>query len=370
MAEVSALVGDFEVWFRGKALDQMPERGDPFLAIGLLPAMASGQALDLRELPPVSSRLLEHLDQIQEIWAAWNPQLQRVDVRCKSISECSPRSGTGQFFSGGVDALHAALCHAADDERLVFINGFDFELNDVDSARSEARLERLAGHLNRPIETVSTNWIRFSRHHRLARSTSHGGCLVAVAHLLAPAEMTIASSNAWSRLTPWGTHPLLDPLWSSDTTTILHWGNHGTRVEKLALIARQPELLADLWVCHENAGGNCGRCDKCRRTRAILHVLGTRSPAFPDEETDPMRAYAPVTRSWVERIYIAEMLRYATESNREDLIGLLGRLQRQMYRQDVLRRARRAIVRWSGIRSRASARIDLRPWGDGPYPPL
>ena len=47
--------------------------------------------------------------------------------------------------------------------------------------------------------------------------TGHGVALAAIGHLLAPAfeRLYVPSSVYWADLFNWGSHPLLDPLWSS-----------------------------------------------------------------------------------------------------------------------------------------------------------
>lgn len=364
---ISADVGGFEVWFRGQQLAQAPERGDPFLAVALLPAMYLAADLDLRALPPVSTRLLESLDQIQEIWTCWNPELRRVAVRANPAADAAPlHSRTATFFSGGVDAVHAVVAGAGPGEQLAFLNGFDFVMSDADWASATARAARLADKLGGDLVTLQTNWITFTRHHRIARSASHGGCLVAAAHLLAPSRMTIASSNSWLRITPWGTHNLLDPLWSNDLTTIRHFGSDALRSEKVAAIAARPELLDDLWVCHDDPVRNCGRCTKCSRTMAVLRVIGATSRGFADTTGDPIDRYLrAVPRSW-EKVYLGELRRTVVEHGGDPaLLRRIDATDRALNRRVALRELRNLLF---PPRRGGRGEVDLRPWGFGPVP--
>jgi CubicO group peptidase (beta-lactamase class C family) len=63
--------------------------------------------------------------------------------------------------------------------------------------------------------------------------------LAAIGHLLAPAfeRIYIAASVNYRDLFPWGTHPLLDPLWSSELLEFVHHGCAARRIEKLRFIA-------------------------------------------------------------------------------------------------------------------------------------
>ena len=364
---ISATIGGFEVWFRGAHLDQAPERGDPFLAVALIPAMFAGADLDLRDLPPVSGQLLGSLEQIQEIWTTWNPELRRIDVRANIAPEERPVSTrTGTFFSGGVDAVHAVVAGAGPGELLAFVNGFDFVMSDTDWDTATARAARLADKLGGELTTLETNWISFTRHHRIARSTSHGGCLIAAAHLLAPARMTIASSNSWLRITPWGTHNLLDPLWSTDLTALRHFGSDALRSEKVAAIAARPELLDDLWVCHDDPVRNCGRCTKCSRTMAVLQVIGATSRGFADTTGDPIDRYLrAVPRTW-EKVYLGELRRTVVEHGADrDLLRRIDAADRALNRRVALRELRHLLL---PPHRPGRGEVDLRPWGFGPVP--
>jgi hypothetical protein len=121
-----------------------------------------------------------------------------------------------------------------------------------------------------------------------------GAALAAVAHALAPnhGKVYIASSYSYANVHPWGSHPLLDPLWSTDAVQIVHDIGE-TRMDKLRVVVQHPEALARLWVCWENLGNyNCGLCEKCIRTMLALRVLGIEHcVAFPDTITpDLVRA--------------------------------------------------------------------------------
>lgn len=367
VATVSALIGDFELTFSGAGLEGSTESGNAFLAAALLPAMASGADLDLTELPSVSPLLHANLDVIQEIWTTWNNRLHRVTVACNVAADESPGEGHATFFSGGVDALHAASAGARPGERLVYINGFDFDADAETFAVATRRVERLAATLGMPLETVQTNWIWFTRHHKLARVTTFGSILAAIGHLLAPAQMTIASSHAWDRLTPEGSHPLLDPLWSSGRTAIRHFGTDSTRAEKTGLIAKHPALLQDLWVCFEYPDRNCGRCAKCVRTRAMLRLCGATDGPFPNGIGEPLAEYAALAQTGMEQAFLPEMLHLAEASNERELRAALADVERKVLRRDVVRRFVTAIPGINRLRARRP-RPDLRPWGDGPMP--
>jgi len=125
----------------------------------------------------------------------------------------------------------------------------------------------------------------------------HGPALAAVAHLLSPllSRVYIATSNTYLSLgLKWGSHPILDHLWSSESLEFIHDGCEATRVEKVSLISEYDVALQSLRVCWKNPNSvyNCGRCEKCLRTMISLKINNAlnRCTTF-DEPLDIRRVY-------------------------------------------------------------------------------
>ncbi len=365
---VSADVGDVPMEFRFPAGVDVAERGDPWLAIAIVPAMFLGADLDLRELPPVSPRLLAALPAIQDIWCCWNPLLHRVAVRASAAPADATGAGGMAFFSGGIDGLFTAHANRDRLERLVFINGFDFRMTPPQLAAALERLHHGAEALRLPIVTVETDWMNLGRHHRLSRGLLHGGCLEAVAHWLAPAQAFIASSSSFGYLYPSGTHPLLDPLFSTEATDIVHHGAAHPRPEKVAALAAHPELLAHAWVCFDDPLGNCGRCAKCLRTRAALALIDCDTVPFRDRDGNPVARYAQLVRGGVDLEFGAELVTFADSIGRAvpvaPLRNAVRRARARRALRDLLRRPRAGEppFRWD------RDAYDLHSWGPGPSP--
>jgi hypothetical protein len=107
---------------------------------------------------------------------------------------------------------------------------------------------------------------------------SHGAVLGAVGLALSGrlSRVYIASANSYDQLHPWGSHPLLDPLWSSAAVAFLHDGNEARRADKVVALTGYEPALESLRVCWGPKGEeyNCGACEKCLRTMLALHVAG------------------------------------------------------------------------------------------------
>jgi len=115
----------------------------------------------------------------------------------------------------------------------------------------------------------------------------HGAVLAAIGLALRPAlsRVFIAATHTYDFLRPWGSSPLLDPLWSTDAVQLVHDGAEATRTDKVMnWICRSDLALENLRVCLSNDDQyNCGRCEKCMRTMIPIYVAGCleKCPVFP-----------------------------------------------------------------------------------------
>jgi hypothetical protein len=126
---------------------------------------------------------------------------------------------------------------------------------------------------------------------------AHGGGLIAAALALGAGlrRVHIAASTTYDRLYPWGSHPVLDRLWSTETLDVVHDGCEMVTIDKTRYILEaRPELVFDtLRPCGGYGPGyNCGACIKCLRTMLDLLQFGylDRSTTLPHEiDVDRLR---------------------------------------------------------------------------------
>jgi len=132
----------------------------------------------------------------------------------------------------------------------------------------------------------------------------HGAVLASIAHLLSNRfeRVLIPASAPAIRLHPWGSHPELDPLWSSELVELSHDGAV-TRAEKIAVVKESQVALDNLRVCFQKDTGrlNCGECEKCLRTMVGLRIVGAleRCPTMPDEVPLEKLARMPIGESYL-----------------------------------------------------------------------
>jgi hypothetical protein len=259
---------------------------EAFLACCVLPAMRTGAGLDLAG--PISSRVLTALPRILDIYQCFDPTLQRLSLPGLVPVE-KTRAAVGRvgcFFSGGVDSYYTLIKHREEITDVIFVRGFDIPPDDEERwSRAAASVEAAASEMGLGVVHVQTNY-RAALRPFADWLLGHGVGMAAVAALLAPVfdRIYIPSSLTYAQLVPLGTHPLLDPLWSTEALELVHDGCEANRVKKVALIADSDTALRYLRVCPRGPEGayNCGRCEKCVRTMINLEIAGklAQCPSF------------------------------------------------------------------------------------------
>jgi hypothetical protein len=318
-AEIMVGAQRHSVWYRTSA----PVTGDvePFLVASLFAAMRTGLPLHTDE--PVSPLLLDNLQQIQEIFHGWDRSLSIVPVEAPAKQDKDVlASGIGCFFSGGVDSFYSTLKHSGKITALIFVHGFDIPLNAA-SLRATAResLRGAAAQLGLPLLEIETN-LRSLADQYLHWGFSHGAALASIALILSShlGRVYIPASFTYADLFPWGSHPLVDPLWSTERVTLVHDGCEATRVEKIASVARHEVALRHLRVCCENQGNtyNCCKCEKCLRTMIGLRLAGALDHCTTfDQPLSPLAVARMRIRTVGARNYLEENLNALETSGRD-----------------------------------------------------
>src|SRR5271167_2432185 len=278
-----------ELFYRlpGEFTQSIHVSADPFIAALLIPSMQLGETLTVDA--PASPRLLRSLPKIMAYYHNWDPKYKIIEVRTskeRQESDSIPKVNA-LFFSGGVDSFYALtrLTEQTADRNhlshLIFVHGFDIRLNDnMLFEKSYAAVKDIASYYGKKLVVVRTNVREITdKYVRWMNCYGAGMASVALCGLfrnvyiasdVAPNERYLAFTSA---------HPDLDPLWSTDTTALIHYGDGISRVEKVKALANNPMAQKHLRVCMENRNGayNCGRCSKCVRTMLALYMAGALS---------------------------------------------------------------------------------------------
>ncbi|MGH2773295.1 MAG: hypothetical protein ACRDIU_09195 [Actinomycetota bacterium] len=307
-AVVESTRGSLEVWYRSTT-PICPTPEDAFLIAFLVPAMRKEEFL--RSEAPVSPKLLSNLDQAQQMLHGWSEsgwpgvtnrqRLRTVRIEAEPRSAFEPRAdATAAFFTAGVDSFYTALRHIDEIDALVYVHGFDVMREQAEELQAASEfVESAAGALGKPLVKVVTN-LHDVTPGFVSWGPVHGAALGSVASVLAgtygrmyvPSSMTIGDAG-----TPWGSHPHLDPLWSTEDVEIVYDADDNDRYEKLRFIAGNPAARAHLRVCLESpsGGGNCGCCEKCLRTMVNLHIAGELESfsSFPALASENLKFHYP-----------------------------------------------------------------------------
>lgn len=268
---------------------------EALVAAGILPAMRSGKDLQLDSALDLVFE--KNLKGIQDLFEMWGPSYRRVNILSgmqTPARTAQDRKRVGLFFSGGVDSFYSLLENQDEVTDLIFVHGFDIRPEDRETCRrAEESIRRVGKAFGKRVIKVETNVRSLLAEYGEWGERTHGAAMAVVAHLLGDefAQIYIAASDTEGLLSPWGSHPHMDPLWSSSRLEFVHHGCDASRPEKLRRVASSEPAIQNLRVCWKNRKGalNCGRCEKCIRTMIGLHVMGVTN--FSNVFSEPLRVW-------------------------------------------------------------------------------
>jgi hypothetical protein len=367
-----------DVWFEcrggaptpdalGPAAELSPNP-DAFLLASVMPALELGERRVLVEgaiCPELRGGVLTAIGVIRD----WFPGLDAPAIEASGGYRVPyPREPprVACFMSAGVDALATLLSnrliypldHPAsvrDGLYLFGMNSHDFDPKDPPSPNAarladwEQRLQRmdaLAREMQIRLIPVITN-VRFvAGDFTFWLRRGLGAGLASVAHAFTSrlTRALIGSSGIPGKTRPLGTHPLLDPLYSSAALEIVHHGNWLSRFEKTALIAKSAAALSVLQCCQKHElfeGVNCGRCNKCVRTMVHLEALGKLgdNTVFPRTSITADDILAADVGDEPDVVFLEQAVERLEQRGRRDLVEAIR--ERVAQYRSLVARARR-----------------------------
>ncbi len=317
-----------------------------FIVGCLLPAMHYGEKR-IRVEGDICPLLYEGLETVMGIMQHWSGgAYQPLDIEAEPARHpphpTRPRH-TALFMSGGIDSLAAfrlnqtrfSPSHPGRIKDCLLVHGFDiggvvergmkFHVFD----RAQLALSYLVKDNGVNLIPVYTNIRHLCDNRDLWLDKFFGAVLAAVAHAFAPrvGMAFIASSYDITHLHPCGSHPILDPAYSSHDVRIVHRDLALSRLEKLEIVTSWGEAFQNLRVCLANVPDrlNCGRCEKCVRTMlellAIDQLANTR--AFEADDVSPELLNAFSIRIRDRQSFYQELLPLFEERGRNDLVAAI-----------------------------------------------
>jgi len=289
-----------EVFFEtgGEFADAITFSPEAFVSAALTPALWAGErriAVEAELCP----EFLDNIAVVRKVFQNWFPQIsQSMPIEAKKrTSAAVPQQRSAFFFTGGVDSLAALRTNrlnfppnhpgSVQDGIIVFNlevedpQAFQYALKALTTIADDARITLVPASTN--VRVLKEDWKFWWTAHM-------GPALGAIAHALSGRinSAIIASDYDVPNMRPHGSHPLVDPYFSSFNLKIRYDGTALSRLDKLRLLADWPAGLDNLRVCNKQeqyqpGRFNCGQCEKCLRTMLGLIAAGAlgKTSAFP-----------------------------------------------------------------------------------------
>jgi len=284
-----------------------------------------------------------------KVWFKRNPILPRIEPSqgYEARRACTPRRAA-LLYSGGIDALATLrrnrLIYPASHPSSIRDCLHLFGMHPVDFLgerpcpkrlalweRNLPTMRKITGVADVELHLMQTNQHGLFDDMAFQAYQYHSATLLGLPHLLTRrlSEVSVASSDYLGDFKTWGSHPLLDPHYSSANLTVHHDGTRLTRLEKVRLLADWPEVLPLLNVCSSftapEVGMNCGRCEKCMRTMLELLICGKLEdcPTFPERTIDPKLLSQVRVRSLSAKAYMKQCIGPLRAMGRNDLANIV-----------------------------------------------
>ena len=343
------------IWFRGPIKYANGELdASPFLPGLLATAMWWGEPLTIEA--PVSAQLLDAVPLAIHRYQSLFPPLRAVPVSAPGRAlPCAPAT-TACFFTRGIDSWYSVLTNVEGVDRskpplthLLHLSGIDWALTPPTLEREIAATRAAATSAGCELVLLETNLRDFTEKFQ-PWDVTHGGVLAATGLAVGArfSHVLIASTFPLYRLQQWGSHPTLDPLWSTERTAIVHDAAEVSRTDKFAFLAERPRALANLKVCFEaDSEYNCGICEKCMLTMVGLRAAGVR------KDLDGFAV--PLDARRLARHTVSDANRHLVPELAERLVERENRVYRLALESMLLRSDTRSTLRRVGGLARAVA---------------
>ncbi len=328
--------------------DDLSANPQAFLVGCLIPALHFGEHRLVID-SPLCPTLFEGLHRIMAQMQLWTQgQMKPLTIQAPAKALPAKRSmprRAGMFLSGGIDSLatlrlnllHYPQDHPGRIRDCLLVHGFDIG-GVVARGMKYPVFERAKAAMAPVAQAAQTTMIPVYTNLRLQcdnRDLRMNRFLCAVLAGEAHAFTTrldivyLAASYDMANLVPCGSHPMIDPEFSSFDLSLRHRDVEYTRIEKLRLIADWDVALQHFRVCLANVPDrlNCGRCEKCVRTMTGLVAVGAlhKTRAFVEDDVAPeLFDNFSITIRHRQPFYL-ELLDDLEKVGRQDLAAIIRR---------------------------------------------
>ncbi len=325
--------------FSGALTPHADGLGDAAL-LAFLPC-AMRQGLDIKVEAAVDAGLLRQLEEAQDAWLRWSPDMYRrvaIDA-AETIPDALPADQTAVVaFSGGLDSTFSLHAHkrglmgrrTLDIRAGVLGHGLDIPLEQpgwFENAR--VRAKAILDHYDVPLTVVRTNLrcvdIPWGQYFIFATTS--------MLHLFKGhvSAGTIAPDQVYDQeILGWGSNSVTNQMMSGPSFPIRFTGGGWTRTEKAGALCGEAPALANLRVCweHPESPTNCGACEKCVRTKLNFMANGVEDfPALGAPVTVQQILDAPIYEE-IALNFLRELALYPWTDRPDIKAALLKRIER------------------------------------------
>jgi hypothetical protein len=319
-----------------------------FMVGCILPAMRYGEKrifMDAELCPELRDGLITVMSWMRHWYYGQEKALVEIEAKKQSSPLPQAKQRAGMFFSGGIDSLatlranrlNYPLEHPGSIKDGLVVYGlevyeeekFDHVLNSISEIARDAGIRLIPVYTN--IRNVGPEdngefWSDFWLNEYM------GAAFSAIAHTFSRGlnRAIISSCHDIPNIVPYGSHPMINPDYSSADLSIEHFGITLSRFEKTRLISNWDIALKHLRVCnnssmYESQALNCGECEKCLRTKAALLALGAlgRTSAFANKEISPERLKTTVRLNKMNVAFYEELLAPLSKSGHQELVDVV-----------------------------------------------
>ena len=332
-------VGSFEsqsgeqvtVFFRSIDRIEAPQLTDHFFIVGVIASYLRGESYTHPE--PISEVLYNNIITVMQKWSLWwrYPAIKVTVETFADTTEPAKKPHRGCLMTAGVDSLFTARTLQDEIDAFVNVAHCRFDAAKTDAAKmSNNSIAAFSQEQGKELFQVETNVMSaFSQIEDAWSSISHGPCYAAIGHFLGGniSELMISASFSNDQMRPWGSHPEIDRLYSSNAFRFRHVGVGFNRFQKHREIASDQSCLRYLSVCEngpqEGEHINCSKCQKCLRSMITLDLLDIerlQAPTFNWDGYHPENLKKFLLQGHVNT---SELLAYAEEIGRMDIAAIL-----------------------------------------------
>jgi hypothetical protein len=321
---------------------------DPFVAGCLVPAVHLGEkrlAVDGGLCPGLREGLVTAMG-ILSHWSGgrYRPLAIEAATSRENIPSSTARRA-GLCLSGGIDSLAALRLNRLNYRKKdpwyindgLMVHGFDIGGVVARGAkypvfhRAMAAMTAVADDAGITLVPVYTNVRHLCDERDLWLTYFFGAVLAAAGHALRGRLrlLFIASSYDIPNLHPCGSHPMLDPEFSSQVLSVRHRDLALSRLEKHRIVAEWPAAFNNFRVCLANVPNllNCGRCEKCVRTMTELTAIGKLQDtrAFVEDSVTPEHFEGFDITIRGRDLFYRDLLAPLAAQGRQDLVDTIQR---------------------------------------------